>query len=382
MKLRIFLIAALVFLLPDVSFAATFLGKQTVLFADASSTNVYLTGGDVRIATATPADLSIAGGTLSISAPVGGDALLFGGSIDVQRPVKGDVRAVGGSVVIEDTVGGDVVALGGAITVSGHPKDAFLAGGTVALTNGASGPVTIYGAGVLLAGTFEDDVRVTASDHITLAEGTIIKGSLVYDAPQQAEIPASATIGSVEYTGSSSFLPTNAEAKTFAVAGAGVFLVVSVLSAMLLSGLVAGLFPDFTQTVAQFALRGSLRRFVLTALLGFAAFVATPVFILLLLASFVGMGVAMLAGVLYLLLLTLSYVYAAVLAGSALARSVWKRETVFWRDVVLGMLVLQLIGRVPGIGPLIALVLSAAAAGTLLTLAFRFAFKREGPEEL
>ncbi len=75
--------------------------------------------------------------------------------------------------------------------------------------------------------------------------------------------------GGVSYIGSSSYLPTNEEAKRFAIAGAGVLFVVKVLAALITAGLVAGLFPAFSNAIADAALSHSLRRFVLLALLGF-----------------------------------------------------------------------------------------------------------------
>lgn len=376
--LRLSLIAALSLLIPQLTFAASFPGTAVMDFSPASSTNVYLAGGDVRVSTTTSADLSVLAASLTVSAPVQGDALLAGGTIDVLRPVTGDLRAIGGNVRIEDTVTGDLAAMGGVVRILGKPKNTTIIGGTVELDGGSNGSVTVYAAGVSLTGTFTGDVQIYASDHVTLTEGTVIHGSLKYNAPQQADIPANAVVDKgVQYTGSSSFLPTNKEAQTFAAAGAGVFFVVSVIAALLVAGLVAGLFPTFTQNVADKALTLSIRRFILMTLLGFATLVAGPVFILLLVVSFVGIGVALLLGAGYLLLLALSYVYAAVLAGSALARTFRKRQTFFWRDAVIGMLALRIIGVIPGVGSLVSMILAAAAAGTILSLAFSFAFSSE-----
>ncbi len=376
---RFIILAALAILfIPQSSHAAAFLGTSVVNLSPASSTNVYLLGGDVRLSTTTIADVAILGGTLTVSSPVAGDALLAGGTIDVLRPVAGDLRAFGGNIVIEDSVGGDLAAAGGAVRVLGKPKNTIIAGGTVELSGGSAGPVTVYGAGVLLSGTFTGDVRIYASDHVTLAEGTVIHGSLKYNAPQQAEIPTSAVVdGGVAYTGSSSFLPTTQEAQTFAAAGAGVFFVVNIIAALLAAGLLAGVLPLFARRIADRVLTFSLRRFILVALLGFATLVATPVLILLLIVSFVGIGVAIVLAAGFALLCVLSYLYAAVLAGSALARTFQKRQTVLWRDAVIGMLALQLIGIIPGLGTLVVMVLSAAAAGAIVSIGFSFAFSSD-----
>lgn len=250
------------------------------------------------------------------------------------------------------------------------------------MTNGSSGPVTIYGADVTLSGEFNGDVEVVASDHIALGAGTVIHGALKYNAPQQADISSSAHIdGSVNYIGSAPYLPTVQEAKTFAVAGLWVFFFIQVAAAIVATGLVAGLFPVFSERVTETALTRGPERFVLLALLGFAAFVAMPVLILLLVISFVGIGVALILAAGYALFLLISYVYACVLAGSALFYILKRKNRpaawrISWRGALLGVVLLYVIGLVPYLGMTVKAVLSATAGGALLSLFYTFAFKR------
>jgi len=382
-SLRIFaviLLAAVV--LPLTASAATFVSARTLVISESPLDNAYLAGTDVTVAAALPADVLAAGGTISIAAPVTGDATLAGGTIAVSRPVEGDLRAVGAQIIVSAPVTGDLTLAGGTVTASSTAADTRIVGGTVRVT-GSGGKAVIYGAEVYLSGTFEGDVEVTASDRLTLLEGTIINGSLRYDAPQEALIPASATIlDGVTYTGASSYLPTIEQAKTFAIAGASVFLLVRILAVLIAAALLTGLFPVFAQEVADRALSRSPGRFALLVLLGFAVLFATPVFIFILLISFVGMGVAFLLLTAYLLLLMLGYLYAGVLAGAALGRGLMKREIVTWKLAILGMLVLYLVGIVPIIGGILTFILFLAATGTIVLLAHRFAFGKASEDPL
>jgi len=358
-------------------YAATLEGSRSLVVSEPPAGNAYLYGGDLTVTAPVTGDLSAVGGTLTVSAPVSGDALLLGGTVNTKKPIAGDARVAGASIHIEDAVAGDLLAAGGTVTVDATPSFAWVAGAKVSFTHGASGPVTIYGSTVTLAGTFAGDVDVVASDGVSLANGTVIHGVLRYDAPQQADIPTDAVVdGGVSYTGKS-FLPTTQEAKTFAVAGAGIFFLVRVLAVIIAAGLIGGLFPRLAQAVVDRALPRSSSRFILLALLGFGVMVATPVFILLLLASFAGAMIAFVLGAAYLLLMLLSYLYAAVIAGSALARTVVKRPLFLWRDAVFGMLAISIVSLVPVIGWLVTLILLAAACGTLVSLFYRFAFPRD-----
>ena len=108
--------------------------------------------------------------------------------------------------------------------------DAGRAGGSVfivalntVLANGASGPVTIYGNNVSLAGDFAGDVKVVASGNVTIQPNTIIHGTFSYESPETATIPASATIdGTTTYT-NISYLPNAGTSHALAVASVGFF---------------------------------------------------------------------------------------------------------------------------------------------------------------
>jgi len=367
----------LLFLLPSFAMAATFAEKRDIVLSDPPPDNAYLAGTNVTIRTQLPADLAAAAAFIGIDAPVTGDVLVGGGTVNLNAPVSGDLRAVAGRITIDAPVGGDIVAAGGTIRVSGTSRDMRLFGGTVNVTNGSKGLVTIYGADVNLSGDFAGDVEVFASDHFTVGENTHIRGVLRYNAPQQVEVPATAVIdGGTTYTGSYSYVPTNAEAKKFALFGAGIFFIVRALALMIAAGLLVGLLPIAATTLVRRTLQVPLRRSSLTALLGFGIIVATPVFIVLLIVSVVGIGIALVLGLLYLLTLVLAYLYAGALTGAAIRRTLSRKKgtySVSWRDAAFGMLAFFLVGSIPFVGGLITLVLLCLALGGLVMQSFRSA---------
>jgi hypothetical protein len=378
---RYLAVLALFLALPLAASASTLQSARTIVLSDAQSANAYLTGTDITVVAPIAGDLLAAGGTVAANAPIAGDAMLAGGTVDIEKPVAGDVRIAGAHVTVNAPVGGDLIAAGATVTASSSAKDTRIAGATVSLT-GAKGPVVIYGSDITLAGDFAGDVTIESSDKLTIADGTHIQGALRYNAPEQIDIPATAHVdGGATYIGSASFVPSTKEAKTFAIAGATIFFVVHLIAVLLLAGLLAGLFPHFTERVAERALADrSPGRFVLLALLGFAVVVATPVLILFLFFSFVGIGVAFLLIALYALFLMLAYVYAGVLAGAALARSALKRYVITWKEAVLGMLVFFIIGVIPVFGAFVKFVLMMAAGGAIISIAYTFAFRRNQEE--
>ena len=357
---------------------ASFKVAREIFATSSAPGNAYTAGTSVVVTAPTAGDLSIIAGSITAAGPVGGDELLVGGSLSARAPVKGDLRAVGAGITITEAVGGDLVAIGYRVDDLGRAGGSvFVIAANASLAAGAEGPVTIYGNNVRLEGDFASDVRVVAGGTVTLGDNTTIHGTFAYEAPDTARIPESATImGGIEYT-NASYLPDAGTSRTLALASIGVFLLVRILGALILAGLLAGLFPDLARTITDRAYTGRVRSLLLTTLLGFAALVATPILLLLLALTFVGLGVAVLVFIGYVLLVALAGMYAGILLGTLLVRRFTDREAVLWHDGVLGMLILSLIALVPIIGWLVAALLTAFAAGTLLVLFFRLAFPHE-----
>ena len=357
---------------------ASFSAAQSLISASSSPGNVYAAGASVVITAPVGGDLSACGGSVITAAPISGDELLFAGSIRSRARVGGDFRAAGGSVTVEESVSGDLVAFGFTVYDSGRAGGSvFIVAADTTLTNGAGGPVTIYGNNISLAGNFAGDITVIASGRVSLSAGTTVEGKLSYEAPEDAIIPASATIrGGVTYT-NASYLPDVGTSRVLSFISMGIFLFVRVLGALILAGLLAGLFPRLAETLTKRTTTMRPSSILLTALLGFAVFVVTPILSLLLALTFVGIGLALLLLIAYALIVFLSLLYAGILIGSLIAQRFMHRDSIFWHDGVLGMLILSLITLVPYIGLIIVFFFTVLSAGILLMIFFRFAFPHE-----
>lgn len=379
---RILFTLLVTLLIPASAFAArgpaTFSAGRSLVVASSSPGNAYLAGISVVSTAPVLGDLSAIGGSIVTAAPVAGDELLAAGSISSRAPVAGDLRAAGWSVTVDSPISGDLVAFGYSVNSSGRTQGStFIIAVNTILSDGAGSPVTVYGNTVSLAGDFAGNVKVVATGHLYLAAGTIIHGKLFYEAPEEATIPASATIeGGVEYT-NVSYLPDAGTSRILALVSIGFFLFARILGALILAGLLAGLFPRLAEAVVERAYAERPSSILLTMLLGFGILVATPVFIILLALTFVGIGLALLLLVLYALLVLLALFYAGILLGSMFARRFRKRETVLWRDGMLGMLALSLVALLPYIGVFVVLILTLFSAGALLLIFFHFAFPHE-----
>jgi hypothetical protein len=388
---QVFLISFVSLLIPVSAFAANlstktgpsfFSAAQSLLAASSSPGNAYVGGMSVVVTAPVAGDLAALGGTIIAAAPVSGDELLVAGSISSRAPVAGDLRAIGGSITIEEPVMGDLVVLGLSVNDIGRAaKSVFIFALNTTIANGAAGPVTVYGNNISLAGDFAGDVTVIATGRLSLSASTTVRGSLSYEAPEPANIPASATIGSIKYT-NVSYLPNIGTSRVLAFASVGFFRIVRILGALIVAGLLAGLFPKLTNAVIDRAYGKRPSNILLTTLLGFAVFVATPILLVALTLTFVGIGIALLLFVLYTLIMFLALIYSGILLGGIFVRRYTRRTVVLWRDGVLGMLVVSLMSMIPFVGLFILTLLTLFSVGALLLVFFTFAFSNEETTEM
>lgn len=357
---------------------ASFSAAPSLTTASSSPGNAYVAGMSVIMTAPIAGDLSACAGSAVVAAPVAGDSLILAGSVSSRAPVAGDMRVAGGSIEVNRSVGGDLFAVGFSVRDVGQiGGSAFIVAANATLSSGAVGPVTIYANNVALDGTFDGDVTIYSSGHIALAPDTIIRGSLRYEAPEAASIPGTALIEKGVTFTNASYLPDPGTSHLLAFMSIGFFIIARILSAIILAGLLAGLFPRFADTVIDRVQIVRARASILTFLLGFAVFVATPIVIALLLLTFVGVGIAAVLALLYALLLLLSFVYAGITIGGIIVRRFTDRTHTAWHDGVLGMAVLSLITLVPYVGFPIVIIMTLLMLGALLQLVFAFAFPHD-----
>lgn len=355
-----------------------FSAAQSVVADSSAPGNAYAAGASVVLTAPVAGDFIAGGGSLVTAAPVSGDALLLGGSVDSRAPVEGDLRVVGGNVEIDRPVAGDLLAIGYAVRTSGHVVgNMFIVAANAIVQNGASGPVTIYANNVVLGGEFTGDVQVVAGGKVTLAPNTHINGTLSYDAPEEATVADTAVVdGDVVYT-NVSYLPSVGAFHTLAFLSLGFFLVARVVGALILAGLLAGLFPRCAELIVARVSEARPRDIFLTLLLGFAVVVATPVIIILFALTFIGVGLAILLGLVYALALLLAFFYAGIAIGGVVARRFAVRDRIVWHDGVLGMAAFSIISLIPYIGSWLAVLAWLFALGALLRVFFSFTFPGE-----
>jgi hypothetical protein len=329
-----------------------------------------------------------AGGAINLTDPVDGDALLAGGHVSTAAEVRGDLVAAGGEVSIGGSVGDDLYAGAGEVQLDAIVAgNARLAGGDVSVgpATVVSGAITLSGGRIRFEGSTEDYLQATGGEvyldgvvhgdaevrgeDIEIGPATRIGGKLIVRAPKRPDVPAGAEIlGGIEYHESDVGRYVDAPATVHdvrAVAhGVGSFL--WILGVFVAGVLFTFAFPAYSARAADWIGREPLRSLGL----GFVILVCLPVLAVLLLVTIVGIPLALIVMLLYLLLLFLGWVTAALYVGRkglSLLRAD-RPVTTGWRigALLAAVVALWLLGQVPVVGGWITFLALVLGIGALV----------------
>jgi len=346
--------------------------------------------GDDAVTREFGSDFFGAGGMLNLTEPVEGDAILAGGHVSTASEVKGDLVATGGEVSIGGAIGDDLYAAGGSVRfdaiVNGNARVAggdinvgpativaggvSLTGGQVAFEGVAQEYLQASGGSVRLDGEVVGDAEVRAKE-LLIGPDARIGGRLVYHGPSAPTVPEGAVIsGGVEFHEQDAgrfFHEVSPEVRD-AATGLGTFL--WFLGVFVAGALFVLLLPGFTSEAAA-----AIGRKPLPSLgLGLAILLCVPFVAVVLLITIIGIPVALLLMSLYLLVLFLGWVTAALFVaqrGLAAFRP-GRPVTRGWQllALLLGLVVLWLLRQIPFLGGWIGFVALLAGIGALTWRAF------------
>ncbi len=317
------------------------------------------------------------------------DSSLYAASqeVNIDGIVNGDVHCVGQKVVINGTVNGDVLCAGQELTINGTvngsirvagqhvringvvSRSATIAGDQVTITREAriGNDATVAGSKVVIEGSIKRDIVVTAGDaridgHIgrnVRYEGAMLRlqnaahigGALTYTSDRAVDKDSNAQIvgSTTHHTPKKSNMPW----------GITVAEIVTMFIALLLFSMaLVLLLPKAVHQASQVAV-SSLG---LSVLIGFAAMIAFPAAIALLMTTVVGIPLALALGLSGLLLLFVSGPIAGYYLGSMLLSKSHNPVHI----MLLGSSVLLLLYLVPVIGVLIMFTAYLIGSGAVL----------------
>lgn len=335
---------ALITALPAPTLAAEFRSGDSITIEGTTiNENLYIGGGQVNLTSPVSGDVFIAGGNISVSAPIKGDLFIAGGDIAITGPVSGDVRVGGGNVSISSSISGELLVGAGQVTLSSQATAGQVWAGT--------GQLTIAGkVGQVTAGVGK----------LTIAESATINGNLTYTSENEATISPQAAI-SGETTRHIPPVRNVNKKGTTTLAGTSL---IGLISSYIMLILLMYAMPNKVIAIGS-AWR---QNFASNLLWGVIGLVVTPIVVVLLLISVIGVPLALITMVLYIIGLYFANLLTIMAIGSWL-RSIWIKKpagAIDWLSPLLGLATIAIVSIIPIVGAAAIFVAFIAGLGTLI----------------
>lgn len=316
----------------------------------------YRSGSTVTIPAGEVEDHSLfaAGSTLTVSGTVNGDVFCAGETVFITGTVNGDVYCAGQNVRISGTVNGNVRSAGQTITIAGTVQRAIsLAGQSVSVEPDArvGGDATLAGFSVVVAGKLQRDAYAT-SETVTVT-GSITRN---LDVRSANVVTTGSTIGGVVTKYEPAKQPTHKPVDWHFV-GMSLALLMHVM--MLVTALVlVAIAPRRFDGLADEVLKVPGKTFVT----GIIAAFLLPVAVVLLAITVVGIPLAIIMALVWILLAILCGPVFAYLVGRKLMPNARKPLGI----MALGSVIVLALYIVPIINLFIGSVVYIVGIGALL----------------
>jgi hypothetical protein len=420
---KVLVMAALLVILVLVAtpvLAAEFLGEDVVVVGpdEVIEDDLYAAGGTVTVDGTVEGDLVVVGGEIVVNGTVEGDLIAAGGAITVTGTIKDDARIAGGLLILTASgqVGDDVIAagysfeaakgsaIGGTLSVAGY--QASLAGDIKENVLGGLAALKIAGhvGGDVEVEVGEEDPEFESTRRLverftpapmmppglTLTDEAQIDGRLSYTSGAKANVASGAEV-SGGVTQHLPAVPPEEVAEKEEVSPGQTILAwfldkLRLLVTLLVVGfLMIWLLPNLvrkTTTALQDKPLPSLLWGIVVILLVFGVIVAVLIVMVILdiilgalglgglVASVTGVGLVGATALLVIYLIVVSYV-TKVVVSFLVAKLILKGVQPAWAEgrvwpmvigVVLFVIVIAVIGLIPGVGPFLAWLISLLVA--------------------
>jgi cytoskeletal protein CcmA (bactofilin family) len=303
--------------------------------------DLYVTAGQVNLHGHATRDVIVAAGSFDFDGTIDGSLTMLAGEATLKGTIGRSVRVAAGQVEISGPIGGDLVVTGGSVKVTSSGRvagDLLLAGGNVDVRGTVDGKVQGYAASFTAGGTFNQsvDVKTQSIDVLPTARVT---GNLDYTSPNTASIPGSAQIGGqVAHTESSPFRGD------WRSRGAWTSHLVRLLRTLIVGAAIVLLFPRASARTAN-----AVRRLLPSLGMGILFIWLLPLIAILLLVTVIGIPLALLVVIAYLIALYLSQVFVGLMIGRFILPRSWDDGTRGFNllAVVLGVIIITLLKMIP-----------------------------------
>ena len=329
--------------------------------------NVYASCSDMKIDGTVNGDVIALCKSVTINGTINGDLIVFSQDITINGEVKGSARMAGTNITVNGTINHNINAFGTEINLTPSSTVAWdvLISGVNGKFNGIIGG-NLHGsvATANVAGKIGKNINLTIEDYsnsqggLLITKDAIIGGGVTYTAKNEAQLESlSSVVGPVSHQTpkENTEAPIDIVSKIFYK-----------LSALFLIGLV--LISLKKKTIYDVAQNLELKNLAAT-LIGLSALILIPIIILFFTITIIGIPLALLLLATYLVLLTLSLIFASFFVGNMLLKSFVKKPLNAFVILLFGLTVFVLLSSMPYIGwAFVFVFMTYGLGGALITI--------------
>jgi len=367
MKFKVFGVAVLTVILSLVAFvtvadAQTFRADQSSTIASSETVDgsAFITGSAVDIAGKVNGDLYCIGQNVTISGTVEGDVLCAAQTITFTGSASGNIRLAGQTVSVSGNVTKSASLAGQTVTIDGQAQigqDATMLGQSVTVNGKVSRDIVIASSAATVNGAVGRNVTANV-ETLNLANNATVGGALNYTSPQKITMDKNAVVtGKVTYTKTEVNPAKETAANAYNPVGSIVWSLMLLASAVVF----ALLFPSLLHRVTGSSAL-SVPQSLLAVLVGFVAGIVMPIAIVLLMITVLGIPFALVVLLTWILILSLSGVFAAYYVG----RIVWRTQTNAVLIMLVGALIIIVLLLIPIVNVLVWLLAAWYGSGVIL----------------
>lgn len=306
-------------------------------------------------------DLIMAAGGKVVSKALGSYAFLAANELNVSGEIFNDTFAVGNDIQVEGNIGRDLYILGNTIDITGNvARDVYAGGETLSITGTVNGDVRFAGGSVFISSNAIINGNLYLStDVIEIREGATINGVIEYPSTAD-EVSIPSNIKTVIRKVDKEETPIQSNRFFDAVKS---FLWWTISNCILFA-IAMSICPKLFESIKKIYSHDTVEKFCKSAGWGILSIIVIPVISILALFTFIGSAI----GVIGLILYTLGYMIATIIVGYALSNAFIDNTTNKFLKGFLGILIIEVLRRLPVIGWLVALIVNAIAFGTVIKL--------------
>lgn len=327
---------------------------------------LYAVGESVIVEGTVNGDVYCGGSTVEIRATVKGDVNCAGQKVTVAGDIDGSVRLAGETINLRGKIGRNATLMGSDVLVESSATIAGdLNGGAanVQLSGDVGRDVAMGASNLVIAANVGRDVQGDYSEELTIASDATIGGRVHVSAPAVNNIGKVA--GGIQRED-----PSKNRSSLDGIGGAIGFLVMMTLGLIVTSMALMWLMPRFFANAVALRKNDPLK----AAVIGFVTLTFLPSVALMFAISGIGIPLAVIIILVWMLLLFVSGPVAAYLLGTLIMR---RRKSGAMLTMFVGSLVLVLLYLVPLVNIIVIMVSMMLGAGmTLLTLYKQKVFAR------